>query len=163
MPCCLVFVMWSKDIVLHFFIIIWLKPSEKKLYFGLLWSTMCVAGHYFNNSLDGPFTARQRASTVGLVPHEMYVIAKCISAQVCMCAWGWGGWSAETVGRRQDIWLLSQHLWACEHFICACPAQLCPPIRCLVRPLVRAVTEHQQGPCRCLMHGVCQACVPAWW
>lgn len=41
------------------------------------------------------------------------------------------------------------------------PAQSRPPIRYLVRPLVRAVTGHQRGPCRCLMPGVCQACAPA--
>lgn len=70
---------------------------------------------------------------------------------------------------RESSWPLPGHLvpvttlCACVSTSLAGPAQLCPPIRYLFRPLVGAVTEHQKGPCRWLMQGVCQACVAAWW
>ena len=88
---------------------------------------------------------------------RMRACSECVCVCVCVC------------GVRGDSWPLPGHLVPVTT-LCVCvstslvsPAQLCPPIRYLVRPLVRAVTEHQRGPCRCLMQGACKACVAAWW
>ena len=86
------------------------------------------------------------------------VCAACARKSVCV-------WVVHVHG---DSWPLPGHLvpvttrCAFANTLSVRPAQLCPPIRYLFRPLVRAVAEHQRGPCRCLMQGVCRARVPAW-